>query len=531
MYKSTIFLHGQAVQTMATSVAALRRMRLRDKSRTLWIDSICIDPDNTEEKGHQVGMMYEIYTKTFLNLIWMGPYDSTWTKAFDQMRAILQEIADETRNYTDLRELVYSNGKAAILLTKPFTIDVHTNGFDFPSLFDNPWFSRLWVVQEAALAPLSVCHYGEFEVSLLDILRSARWLIYKFRQLPDISRSTFRGIYNAVSMGRIADRYYGKLHTCSFATMSDCLESLSNSLHTFDRRDCVFAVLAVWQLLTKAAVVPDILKPDYTLSVRDVFTGAVKFAIKESHSLSLLEQISEPSKEPQDSTWPSWVPVLDHYVFTKDAPWPLEWGFHTDYDSMTMEVIDDIENPNDLVVSGVLLDSIAESTPAFTPSLKDWEVDEMLSALELSNDESWVKNPAGGLEAKIGLVLMGGCHTDDTVTAEEALDTYQSFKRRSREHGVFPANGHWADSFMAARYRAVFRTKDGHLGVGPGCMQPGDVVGILYGCSLPVVLRPLPDQHSYSLLGMSYVYGIMKGEAVRVTELWGEKTSCSALFR
>jgi len=68
---------------------------------------------------------------------------------------------------------------------------------------------------------------------------------------------------------------------------------------------------------------------------------------------------------------------------------------------------------------------------------------------------------------------------------------------------------------QAVEHRAVFYTKDGHMGLGPECTQPGDIVAILYGCPCPVVMRPLPTPGEYTFLECAYVYGIMDGEAVR----------------
>jgi len=173
---------------MATSEAALRRMRLRDKSRTLWIDSICINQYDTDERGHQVGIMYQIYTNTFRNLIWLGPYDNTLARSIHAMETILQELIIETRNYADFKGIVFDNGKYVLQFSNiPLSKTVDCPAF--LRLLDNPWFSRLWVVQEASLAPSSICHYGEFEVPLLNILRSARWLQHKWYQLPSVPKS------------------------------------------------------------------------------------------------------------------------------------------------------------------------------------------------------------------------------------------------------------------------------------------------------------------------------------------------------
>jgi len=51
---------------------ALRRLRKESEPRTIWIDSLCIDQANTQEKNHQVGMMGEIHRSTQKVLIWIG---------------------------------------------------------------------------------------------------------------------------------------------------------------------------------------------------------------------------------------------------------------------------------------------------------------------------------------------------------------------------------------------------------------------------------------------------------------------------
>jgi hypothetical protein len=44
----------------------------------------------------------------------------------------------------------------------------------------------------------------------------------------------------------------------------------------------------------------------------------------------------------------------------------------------------------------------------------------------------------------------------------------------------------------------------------------GDIICVLFGCSLPVVLRK--KNGYYNFLGECYVHGIMEGEAVRALE-------------
>jgi hypothetical protein len=56
------------------------------------------------------------------------------------------------------------------------------------------------------------------------------------------------------------------------------------------------------------------------------------------------------------------------------------------------------------------------------------------------------------------------------------------------------------------------------VGLGPSKTKEGDVIAILYGCSVPVILRPvrdeMKDQQDYEFIGEAYIHGKMDGEAI-----------------
>jgi hypothetical protein len=58
--------------------------------------------------------------------------------------------------------------------------------------------------------------------------------------------------------------------------------------------------------------------------------------------------------------------------------------------------------------------------------------------------------------------------------------------------------------------RKIMVTNDGILGMAPCRARKGDVVVILFGCSIPVVLRPTVE--AYQVIGEAYVHGYMNGE-------------------
>lgn len=58
---STIICDGSQIKVTRNCEDALRRLRREDGERVLWVDAICIDQKNDEEKAHQVAFMGSIY--------------------------------------------------------------------------------------------------------------------------------------------------------------------------------------------------------------------------------------------------------------------------------------------------------------------------------------------------------------------------------------------------------------------------------------------------------------------------------------
>jgi hypothetical protein len=77
------------------------------------------------------------------------------------------------------------------------------------------------------------------------------------------------------------------------------------------------------------------------------------------------------------------------------------------------------------------------------------------------------------------------------------------------------------NTFSARFYDAVVRIsrrlmvgKKGFLGMAPEKSRAGDIVCILFGCSVPVVLRNTAGETKFVFIGECFVDGYMSGEAV-----------------
>jgi hypothetical protein len=68
----------------------------------------------------------------------------------------------------------------------------------------------------------------------------------------------------------------------------------------------------------------------------------------------------------------------------------------------------------------------------------------------------------------------------------------------------------------------VNTTESGRPGIDPATCRVHDTIIVLYGCSVPLVIRPAADEEYHEIIGECYVQGYMDEEAVRVTALSGK---------
>ncbi|OCL05684.1 hypothetical protein AOQ84DRAFT_298427, partial [Glonium stellatum] len=70
--QKTIELCGTPFDVGANLESALRHLRTEEHPRRLWIDAICIDQHNLEERSIQVLKMTHIYRQASRVLVWLG---------------------------------------------------------------------------------------------------------------------------------------------------------------------------------------------------------------------------------------------------------------------------------------------------------------------------------------------------------------------------------------------------------------------------------------------------------------------------
>jgi hypothetical protein len=146
-----IIVNGGTYYVTENCHAALQRLRNTDQS-CVWVDAVCINQEDDQEKSAQIPLMREIYSAAEEVIVWLGKSKADW-KTGDEM--------DEDLAFGLIKDL--SRFGQVIEDINPF-IDVSrgTNEADeeFPrkrwqalaKLFYHPWFQRLWTYQEVVVS-------------------------------------------------------------------------------------------------------------------------------------------------------------------------------------------------------------------------------------------------------------------------------------------------------------------------------------------------------------------------------------------
>ncbi|KAF5577127.1 heterokaryon incompatibility 6 OR allele [Fusarium pseudocircinatum] len=317
-----------------------------------WIDAICINQDDIQERNSQVAMMSQIYGSAHSVLAWLGEEDDTTQVA---CRFLLSEMASPEEYKSSFRRWVaYRRGDKLDLDEKPDGIVMSVRELlAIKCLVTRPWFSRTWVIQEVSLAKQIDMMCGPFQFSWVKLFE----LIFsRFGDLRTSMILSYGG--PAIKFGRaVPGTEILSLFEIRIRTRPNCKEAkarrewlgerptsqqlslpalivLSWNFGVSDPRDRIFALLGISQPLKG-------MWADYSKSVTEVFTDMAKILIQakgdvsvqnwtqtEMDELEPLESLSfvqPPSsflyqsttislnnpEHGRPTTMPSWVPMFN----------------------------------------------------------------------------------------------------------------------------------------------------------------------------------------------------------------------------
>ncbi|KAJ4293099.1 hypothetical protein N0V90_008381 [Kalmusia sp. IMI 367209] len=528
---------------------ALKQLRDERQNRTLWVDAICIDQVNIEERGQQVSLMKDIFQQSKRTVVWLGEEDGDSHCAMELIRHLARMSRERSaQNFCKSHESDYI----------PPLYDPVWRAFAL--LIQRPWFHRTWVVSEVSVAldVQELLEAVQYAVGLGVFIAYGGSTTYQALRLSE-TRAHFQ-------QGQSPPLYEALLNNRSFLAT--------------DPRDKIYGVLS---LASKGDVEAMGVQADYRLSVQELYKKITRSLLERPG----LDAFSASRAQSNDlkSTLPSWITdwaASDPSVPLNSTDF-LENGDSTsfisldslDYNSAasttSSSAFDDSKNL--LGLEGVLIDEV-ETVGVLSRTrylrrvshmfelfvqchdileqLKNWEkVARTGSRTRYPTGESsrlayWKTLCAGRVPGNLTSVtkdprfkyyliirsLRLFVRATIRCVPRNEKDTwynrlfYSMFQTAWRTFGLTPAKiqriGFPPESRLS-NYRRMVRTQKGYLALAPRSARVGDWIGVFKGGKMPLVVRKKGEH--WILLGESYVHGIMKGEAwdeAKCERMWFE---------
>ncbi|KAK4574464.1 hypothetical protein LTR86_001305 [Recurvomyces mirabilis] len=531
-----VMVDGYTLEVPVSAEKALRRVRLGNDSSVLWIDSLCINQQDITERGQQVRLMQDIYSGTKLNLVYLGEGGDLAQPAYESLLLIRQQIEFETSNYANLKTVLYD--EQMVMRQSSTVLPEGISYRALSALFSESWFTRLWVLQEATLAPDSLCHWGELELDLTSVLRATVWLRYKYLGTEDCVMELSHSFFQAACfLHFLVDPNFGERTQRKWQHIDlRSIHDYSTWFRATDARDYVFGMLGLRNTPSSDAVL-NLVEIDYTKPISDVFRDATRASIEERGNLGILRDAEDDRTHNCDGRidTPSWVASWGRSRDWRVDSTPMGMSYRAD-DHRRFDYSRSLEHQRILRLGGLVLDKIT-ALSAICNVTEAQRFGDFLE--EYINSVTNRLDPAARPRntEDLGPTLVAGFDMARHAVGREGFRDLLALKTFLQQKREWPPSwairGKCLDVDMirlydyagalrpTIRHRRIFVTQSGYVGVGPKHARAGDVVAVIYGGVWPFILRSMGSE--YSMIGTCYVHGIMNGEAVREHEAEGKE--------
>ena len=521
--------------------AALRRLRYADRKRTLWIDQLCINQWDINEKASQVSLMRDIYKNCEHCVLWLGEIPDDKAHGFEQEDAeavfdFMRWVADKDRtplrssgihhfpsDHRDLPTLFRDSPKG----------EATRKAFAAFAMYGNPWWSRIWTIQESILPKSADLVWGNLSMSRQDVITVAR----RLKNGPQGHLASFSFAFQA------RRRRHDELIRCLLYPVHGFLHSQNGEepLNLFmrwrhrqatDSRDKVYALLG----LLPADVLPSAQPCSYFISAPELFAQVTLDLIRHEGGLRPLVASSEMAHV--TAGLPSWA--IDFACSNRVGKRQLRWWGHSHrYGQFSACGKNELqftvsEAGKTLSLTGFLVDQVLKVNGVYTVAddetlLRSKCLEIITSSEELLRD--YIKDrpellyPAGGQWTSALWRTMLGDLAMDEFPLERVKDEHEGLFKKARDW-LARGEPEIPDGILVSLQgmipnHAFFITESGYVGIGPPQTLPGDQVWVFYGGKAPFVMRRMEKEDgsdkicSLTLVGDAYVHGIMDGEAVK----------------
>lgn len=427
--------------------SALRYLRYSDETRVLWIDAICINQEDIEERNEQVKRMTNIYTLAQRVIAWLGEESNNSKQALSTLRHIGRQLEATKRG----RLIAAPNATEPHLWRNGFALSFDEQTFQaLINFVERAWFYRIWCWQEIKLGS----EHALLQCGGDTIPWSTFWLsvlcLHNKDSLPSMRfRERCRHI--------VFLKYHNEGHS-----LSNILD-ISRSKGCANPRDKIYGLLGITPTYFSSNITVDYLRP-----VEDVYKEAFMTHLNATKRLDLLKHCDLANRQIGGPSWvPDWsktefaAPILSEQL---SSGMSRAWFEYTEPD--VLEVVGK-QYTTIKAVSGVA-SKVEEETLL---AIGDW-FQHLLGNGTYITDET--------METAFALTLcMNRTRERHPYTHFLSITEWVGMLRKflclnatTQDHTIYSAR-ETANTIQKIRGRRFFTTETGHIGTAPAGAQIG----------------------------------------------------------
>jgi hypothetical protein len=309
-----IVLNGSPFAITLSLYGALKQLRRNDVSRVLWVDALSIDQSNIPERSEQVSLMKLIYASASNVIIWLGEESVSTRHAMDLLCSASEQVDPHTW-LSDRLKITFQSDT--------------TQWKALLSLFRKDYWSRMWIIQETAVATKLEIVCGslrcKWEVALA---AQSAWMNFKAMMLSREQQDIIDSMEGSVSLEvtpallpTLIQKNNGPMtlsinrHNFRLARASSLVGLLQRNwtAQATDPRDRIFALLGLATDCQRPT-----LPADYSLSQWEVYLRMMNFLLENYGNLDIIAYSGLwYFPRPGHFLNPSWTPT---FYWASEAP-------------------------------------------------------------------------------------------------------------------------------------------------------------------------------------------------------------------
>lgn len=531
----SVEVDGALIRVTSNCEAAIRRLRDESSARCLWIDAVCIDQSSIDEKRRQVPMMGEIYSKAQQVLLWIGEssleLDPASGRPYTDIGIeFIRQIGTEANQTL---ESTWSVGHYQGLLRKAVRADRGSRAITaalkgVAQVFYRRWWTRLWAIQEVAVAQSATLICGEAKADFSNVEAFLDCLSHPSTELDETIG--ILGIASTYVTARSAIQDEIQRQRSAHPRQSEfwrpgCkalwILELGRRNTATDPRDKIFGLLGLFENTHSENVLPAV---DYKASEAEIYANVARAVIVHCGNLDIICDCSGTSSI---SDLPSWAPDWTLKDFNNFKP----STFRAAKDSVTM--CTDAGSGKLLRIKGFVVTSLqclaeAAKISRTNPGLYDLErvrVWRKWIQFSISSDcphsDEYIKDILRRSLCWGNSLLFERLGYAEYTESFEAwyghltsADSLEGIRDRMLSDDLVRPFVRRIRS--ATLEKTLGLTLDSQFALVPDTSQPGDKIAIFTGGSVPFVIRATGER--YVFLGPCYMDSIMDGEAFPSSE-------------